>query len=164
MLHIHLNDIVEVDEKEIAQHLHESGPELRLTLRVRDQYRAGSKTELAENWLKTWYIAESLASHAAEWHCEFEEGDEGAGDFEFRFTVHDPKGMAKAIADFAPVFDPDDLETGALVYDEAHDWLEKRHDAKVRFPALEESYRGDAEMAREYEGYMEAAGEDEELD
>jgi len=161
MLHINMNDILSADEEEIAERLLKAGPELRVTMSVSDQYRANSKAELAENWLKSWYVAESLASNASQWNCQFAEGEDGAGEFEFRFVVTDLKGMAGRIAEFAPLFDPDDLEFNALIYDEAHDWLDARGEIKARFPDLEESYRGDAEMAKEYEGDVK---EDEECD
>jgi len=65
-----------------------------------------AKSALAENWLTTWYTAETLARHASACNCKFVEGDDGAADFEFRFTVSDSKGMAAALADFAAVLDP----------------------------------------------------------
>lgn len=161
MIHINLNDMVGIEEEEIAEKLRSAGPELRLTMSVSDQYQAGSKIALAENWLTNWYMAEALARHATESSCEFQEGENGAGDFEFRFVVSDAKKMATLIADFAAVLDPDDLEAGAFILDEAHEWLEKRAGEKARFPDIEQCYRDDAETAREYEGYMEAREEED---
>lgn len=72
------------------------------------------------------------------WSCDFAEGENGAADFEFRFTVSDAKKMAAVLADFAAVLDPDDLEAGAFIYDEAHDWIETRGDEPARFPDIEQ--------------------------
>src|SRR5581483_2061306 len=133
MLHIHLNDLKEPSEAAIAKAIKEANGIVRITMTVRDQYQSNSKRVLALNWLKSWYMAEALAEYASESEVDFEEGERGAGEFEFRFTVIDPRHMAARIADFAAVLDEDDLEAGGLIYDEAEDWMNKPGRA-TRFP------------------------------
>ena len=164
MFHLNLNDALSVEEDQVTRDVQLAGSELTVSMSVADQYRANSKTELAKNWLKSWYIAETLAKHANECHCEFKEGANGCGDFQFRFVVEDATGMAKALTEFAQVFDPDNLEAGAFIYDEAHDWLEERGSTGSRFPEIESNYREDAAMAEEYEGYRETNEDDAEDD
>jgi hypothetical protein len=69
-------------------------------------------------------------------------------------TVQDVSGFVAAVIEFAPVFDPDDLEPSALIYDEAEEWLDQRRGSAL-LPDLEKCYRDDANAARE-EGYRSA--------
>lgn len=104
---------------------------------------------VAHNWLKVWLVAESLAENAKTVRCSFQEGELGAGEFVLDFENIDPYAMAEKLLGFAGAFDPDDLEAGVLIYDEADDWLEKRGETLARFPEIEEAYRTDAAHAAE---------------
>jgi hypothetical protein len=115
---------------------------------VLEQYHASSSWQLAQEWLKTWYIAESMVQYASNWSCQFHEGERGAGEFTFEFRVCDPAGMARKLVEFGLVFDENNLEPGALIYDAAEEWLENRPSSAARFPELEACYRGDLAVAR----------------
>jgi hypothetical protein len=150
MLKLHLNDLITADPKALARQLSDAGRDLSLTLTVDGQYQSNSKYALAYGWLRTWYIAESLAQHASQLSCAFEEGEHGAAEFAFEFRDIDAAPMAKKLVEYAAVFDPDELEAGNAMLDESQAWLEKNGNAlKPKFPELEEAYRGDLAVAQE---------------
>jgi hypothetical protein len=150
MLELHLNDLLDADAADLARRIREAGGNLQVTLTVDDQYRSDSKWALAHGWLRTWYIAESLAEHASKPTCDFQEGERGAGEFEFKFSAVNAPAMTEKLVEFAAVFDPDELECGALMYDEAAEWLENRGEKPAKFPDLEEAYRADLAAAKEH--------------
>lgn len=126
---------------------------VRITMDVPDLYRADSKTALAQNWLKTWYISECLAKYAARVVCHFHEVDFGTGVVVLEFAIRDVPGFVARVLEFGPVFDPNELEASALIYDEAEDWLNKRADSPTLLPDLENCYRDDADVATDEESY-----------
>jgi hypothetical protein len=143
MLHVNLNDLKDPSETEIASNILRGQSRLRVTIVIPDQYRAGSMQELASNWLKTWYMAESLAEQASEWSVNFVEGENGSSEIELRFLVKNVEHMAARLVDLAAVVDENDLEAGAFIYDEAEVWLESPGRI-TRFPELEKCYHDDA--------------------
>ena len=143
MLHVNLNDLEDPSESEIASNIIRGKSRLRVTIEIPDQYRASSMQNLASNWLKTWYMAESLAEHASEWGVTFVEGEKGSSEIELRLLVKDVEQMAARLVDLAAVVDENDLEAGAFIYDEAEEWLESPRRV-TRFPELEKCYRDDA--------------------
>lgn len=138
-----------MEEEQIVRSIQIAESKLAVSMSVSEQYIADSRRILAENWLKTWYVAETLAKHASKYSCEYGEGEYGAGDFQFNFVVKDITSMAKDLAEFAQAFDPDNLEAGAFIYGYAYEWLEKRGNANSHFPDIESKYRNDAEEYRD---------------
>ncbi len=116
-----------------------------------DLYQANSRSELAAKWLKVWYLAERLADNTDSASCAYSEGEFGAGKIQIELACCDARSLAKSLLEFAPAFDPDDLEACSLIYDEASEWLEKRANSVSWFPNLEQHYRDDAENAAEEE-------------
>jgi hypothetical protein len=163
MLQFDMSDVMWMDEDVLVRRIQQSSDRLCVTMTIDDLYRAGSIQLIADNWLKTWFIAESLADCASVARCDFHEGDRGAGNLVFDFESVDAERMAAQLLDFAAVFDPDDLEAGALIYDEATDWLENKGDHPSRFPEIEECYRVDAEQAAEKENPS-SQGDDNEVE
>src|SRR5690349_19083923 len=116
ILEIRLDDAAWLDPETLQCRLEQSRG-VRLKWEQPNSYRASSKRELALNWLKSWYIAESFGRHASHWACTFHEGDFGAGILALDLSVSDINSFAATLADFAEIFDPDDIEASALIYD-----------------------------------------------
>lgn len=161
MLELSVADLLEVSEEDLARRIENAGGIVRLTIVVADLYHAGSKTELAQNWLKVWYTAEHLADHAASATCAVGEGELGVGNLAFDLAADDPHALAADLIRFGVVYGGEDLEASALTYDEAEDWLSNRRDVPAWFPVLELNYRNDAAQAAEFEGYCPADGAEE---
>ena len=152
MLHIHLNDLLDADEATICRQIEAANWKLRVTMIVSAQYQADSRRALADGWLQSWYLAESMAAFASKWRAHFKEVGRGDGEFDFEFDVSNPKGMAAKLVDFGLIFDPNQLEPAALMLDEAVSWLDGRGSAAARFPELEECYRDELVLAPETVG------------
>ena len=144
MIHLHLNDLSAADEQELAARIEKARGKLRLSVSVENLYRAASKSELAGNWLKSWYLAEALARYSSNSRCEFAEGSEGTGELTFQFQVNNAARMAASLIEFAPSLDPDNFEAAAFLIDEAEGWLEEGLISPVQFPELERCFREDA--------------------
>jgi len=151
VLELDMSDAAWLDPTTLRRCLKQTA-KVRMTWEEAELYRANSRTELALNWLKTWYVAETLAKHAVKAECDFREGERNAGIIVLELTISDPEAFAAQVVEFAPVFDPDEIEAPALIFDEAEDWLEKRGDQSPRFPELERCYRDEADEAKESEG------------
>ena len=150
VLELNMSDASWLDETLLRRRVQQSSA-LRITMEVTDLYQAASRTRLAQNWLKIWYISECLARHGNDCQCSFHEVEFGAGLVVLEFAVQDVPGLVATVIEFAPVFDPDDLEASAEIYGEAEEWLDKRTEPPM-FGELEKCYRDDAEAARE-DGY-----------
>jgi hypothetical protein len=147
MLALRIEDVPKLSEADLADQIHRSGGQIGLIVVVPDLYQAQSRTELADNWLKIWYLAERLADHTESALCRFREEDFGAGRFEFDLTCGASREFAANLIEFASAFDPDDLEANALIYDEVEEWLEARGTTSAWFPNIEQHYRDDADSA-----------------
>jgi hypothetical protein len=151
MIQLNASDLAWIDEETLLRRLKDSPGWLRLEATISEVYESQSMRAIADNWLKAWFVAESLAACAKSVSCSFREGERGAGEFILDFRDTAPDQMAAKLLEFSGAFDPDDLEAMALIYDEAEDWLEKRGNVTARFPQIEEAYRTEAARAAELE-------------
>lgn len=153
MFDAEIESLLDMSESELISRLTASSE--RFYLRIDDQlYEASSKSELADGWLRIWYVGERLAEYADRANVYFrQESDDGGAAVTFTFHRVQPEPMAAALLDLACGFDGDDLEGQLYIMDSVRSWLESRRNAIVKFPELEESFRVDAEEARESEGY-----------
>jgi hypothetical protein len=151
MIQLNASDLAWLDEDTLLRRLRKSPAWLRLEATIFQVYESESVRAIADNWLKAWFVGESLAACAKSVSCSFREGERGAGEFILDFRDIAPDQMAVRLLEFAGAFDPDDLEAMALIYNEAEDWLEKRGNATARFPQIEEAYRTEAARAAELE-------------
>ncbi len=71
----------------------------------------------------------------------------------FDLATDDPASLACDLMDFAATHGGEDLETPALVHDEAEEWVKALGDSPVWFTGLQQNYRNDAAIATESEGY-----------
>jgi hypothetical protein len=164
ILEINMTDVSWLDPAALERSIKQSRA-VRITMEVPGLYRAESKTALAQNWLKVWYISECFAKHAAQVECTFHEGDLGAGVVVLQLVIRDMAAFVTQVLEFGPVFDPDELEAPALIYDEAEDWLDKRGGSPAALTELEKCYRDDAEAASDEEGYRgDNCNSEEEID
>lgn len=150
MLDVNMADVAWLDEEALASQIELQG-KLRITMIIPELYVAQTPVETAGNWLKVWFIAESLATYANQVSCSFNEVDDGAGQVILEFESIDAPNMADRLSTFGGVFDPDDLEESAQIFDEALEWVENRGTARAIFPGLEECYRNEQAFAEEWE-------------
>jgi hypothetical protein len=151
-LELKIADINWLDANALQRSIEGAG-DVRLVIEVPELYRAATRTYLAQNWLKVWYVCECLAQYTTQVACDFHEVDFGAGVVVLDCSIKDVPGFLEKLLELGPAFDPDELEAPALIYDEAEDWLDKRGDIPALLPQLEECYRDDAEIASVEEGY-----------
>ncbi|MCC6358558.1 MAG: hypothetical protein IT450_07440 [Phycisphaerales bacterium] len=146
----------------IERLIQESGDQVAISFSLQDTYHSTSKHEIARSALKAWYVGERIAEFCHTIRTCDDEGAFGEGLFQFLADVSDRRGLAGFLAELAPAFDPNDLESEAEFGAEAEGWLEERGAAAARFPELERAYRIDAEQAAECGGCDECEEYDDE--
>jgi hypothetical protein len=154
MVRVNLNNVADGSDDELQRLIPGRSSKLFVTMTIGGGLVA-SDSELAENWLLGWYIAETLAAHVEVNAYEFEEGYDGSIRFGFDFTVSNPNELTRAMAHFARGLDPGDSEGKMLLANEARQWLETRSDAPSPVPDIEACYR---------ESLEDECGEEVELD
>ena len=152
-LQLDVSDLLDMSEDDLARRIANANGVVKLSLTVSELYRANTRTELAQNWLILWYTSECLAEHATSATCTAREGDRGDGLLLFDLATDDPASLASDLMEFAAVHGGEDLETPALVHDEAEEWVKSLGDSPVWFSGLQQTYRDDAALAAEFEGY-----------